>query len=40
MENIDIKSRAVRRFSKNEQLPEDGQVRPKLVAIEVIFMLF
>jgi hypothetical protein len=26
--------------SKSEQLPEDGQVRPKHVAIDVILMLF
>jgi hypothetical protein len=26
--------------SKREQLPEDGQVKPKHVAIDVILMLF
>jgi hypothetical protein len=30
----------VQRFSKSEQLPEDGQVGPKHVAIDVILMLF
>jgi hypothetical protein len=37
---IELISSAVRRFSKSEQLPEDGQVRPKRVAIDVILMLF
>jgi hypothetical protein len=31
---------AVRWFSNSEQLPEDGQVRPKHVEIDVILMLF
>jgi hypothetical protein len=26
--------------SESEQLPEDGQVRPKYLAVDVIFMLF
>jgi hypothetical protein len=37
---IGLRSIAVQRFSKSEQLPEDGQVRPKCVAIDVILMLF
>jgi hypothetical protein len=37
---IDFSSSAVRRFSDSEQLPEDGQVGPKRVAIDVILMLF
>jgi hypothetical protein len=30
---IDLRSSAVRLFPKSEQLPEDGQVRPKRVTI-------
>jgi hypothetical protein len=37
---IDLRSSAVRQFSKSEQLPEDGQVRPKHVAVDMILMLF
>jgi hypothetical protein len=37
---IDLRSSAVRRILKSGQLPEDGQVRPKHVAIDVISMLF
>jgi hypothetical protein len=37
---IDLRSSAMRRFSKGEQLPEDGQIRPKHVAIYVILILF
>jgi hypothetical protein len=37
---IDLRSSAVWRFSNSEQLPEDGQVRPKHVAILVILTLF
>jgi hypothetical protein len=33
---IELISSAVRRFSKGDQFPEDGQVRPKDVAIYVI----
>jgi hypothetical protein len=33
---IDLRSSAAWRFSKSEQLPEDGQVRPKHVAIDVL----
>jgi hypothetical protein len=36
---IDWRSSAVRRF-QSEQLPEDGKVGPKHVAIDVILMLF
>jgi hypothetical protein len=35
----DLRSSAVRRFSKSEQLPEDDQVRPKHAAVVVILML-
>jgi hypothetical protein len=35
----DLRSSVVM-VSKREQLPEDGQVRPKQVAINVILMLF
>jgi hypothetical protein len=38
--HIDLRSNAVQRFSKSEQLPEDGQVGPKHAAISVILMLF
>jgi hypothetical protein len=37
---IDLWSSAVWQFSKSKQLPEDGQVQLKHVAIDVIFMLF
>jgi hypothetical protein len=37
---IGIRSSVVRRISKSEQLPEDDQVRPKHVAIDVILKLF
>jgi hypothetical protein len=37
MQYIDLKPGAVRRFSDSEQLPEDGQVRPKQVAINCDF---
>jgi hypothetical protein len=37
---IDLWSSAVRQFSESEQLPEDGQIRPKRVASEVILMSF
>jgi hypothetical protein len=33
---IDLSSVTVRQFSNSEQLPEDGQVRPKHVAVEMI----
>jgi hypothetical protein len=36
---IDLRSSAVRRFSKSEQLPEDVQERPKHAAVDVILML-
>jgi hypothetical protein len=35
---IDFRTSAVRRFSKSEQLPEDYQVRPKHVAVDVILI--
>jgi hypothetical protein len=37
---ISLRSSAVQWFQKGEQLPEDGQVRPKHVAVDVILMLF
>jgi hypothetical protein len=37
---IVLRSGAVQQFSSGEQLPEDGQVRPKYVAADVILMLF
>jgi hypothetical protein len=37
---IDLQFSAVRWFSKNGQLPEDGEVVPKHVAIDVILILF
>jgi hypothetical protein len=39
MENIDFRTSAVRRFSRSEHLPEDGQVGPEHVAIDVILKL-
>jgi hypothetical protein len=40
MENIDLRSNAMRRFSRSEQLPEDSQVWTEHVAIDVILTLF
>jgi hypothetical protein len=37
---IDLRRSAVRRFSKSEQLPEEGQGGPKHIAINVILILF
>lgn len=37
---IDLRSNSVRCFSESEPLPEDGQVKPKHVAIDAILMLF
>jgi hypothetical protein len=37
---VDFRSGTMRRFSKSEHLPEDGQIWPKHVAIDMILMLF
>lgn len=39
LKHIDLRHSAVRWFSKSEQLPEDGQVGLKHVAIDVILIL-
>jgi hypothetical protein len=39
MEYIDLVASVVRRLSNSEELPQDGQVGPKHVAINAILML-